>query len=585
MNRDALVIGINRYPFLKEESTNEAQHLKLPATDAEAIAQILETHGNFRVRRLPEKLIDGKWQVDPWGNVSTKELETAIVQLFQPEGDRIPDTALLFFAGHGQQIDRPGEVIQSYLAASDACLRKNIWGVSLQKLRQILKKSPVKQQIIFLDCCKSGELFNFSLDELQIVELDKLRFFITASRESENAYSSPTGKHGALTEILLKGLNPQRTLEGIVNSVNLKEFVENATIEVPQKPLVSNDYAKILLTATPQKKHLLEQLKVPINPDETIGLNWKCIHTLTDHADIIKSVAISPDGKIIASGSLDQTIKLWDLATGKLLETITQHSGGVTWVTFSKDGQTLVSSSANPDGTIKLWDVNTYKLKTSLKSNDWIVVSVWSIALSPDGKTLASAHHTDSTVKIWDLTTQTMQRTLRGHIWAVHSVAFSPDGQTVASGSFDSNIKLWNVRTGRQIYNLNGPSHSPVGVVKSFFSDNIIYTVAFSPDGQTLASGGAKQPIKLWRLSNGELRMILTGHSTDVYTVAFSPDGKNLASGSADGTIRIWDLSTGEPTFTLGHSDAVYSLAFSPDGQIIVSGSGDKTIKVWGNNK
>jgi WD40 repeat protein len=150
-----------------------------------------------------------------------------------------------------------------------------------------------------------------------------------------------------------------------------------------------------------------------------------------------------------------------------------------------------------------------------------------------------------------------------------------------ASGSFDSNIKLWNAQTGRQIYNLNGPADSPVGLIKSFFSNNIVYTVAFSPDGQTLASSGENQPIKLWRLSNGELKMILTGHSKQVYTVAFSPDGKSLASGSADGTIRIWDLFTGESTFTLGHSNAVYSLAFSSDGQIIVSGSKDKTIKVW----
>lgn len=578
MNRDALVIGINRYPWFKETPTGEAKHLKLAAKDAEAIAQLLETQGNFIVRRLPESSIDGKMQVDPLKTVTAEELESAIVQLFQPEGERIPDSALLFFAGHGLRYKPIGGVTQGYLATSDTSPRKNIWGISLQLLRQILNKSPIKQQIIFLDCCKSGELFNFSFDDFQIAESDKLRFFVTASREFETAYSSNTGQHGALTEIILKGLDPSLTSDGVVTSIHLKQFIEEQLIQVPQKPLVSNGSKEILLTCILEKKHLLHSLgaRASTNPAK-----WVCSHTLMGHADTVKSVAISPDGKIIASGSLDQTIKLWDLATGKLLETITEHSGAVTCVTFSRDGQTLASSSANPDGTIKLWDVNTGKLTTTLKADDWIVLSVWSIACSPDGKTLVSGHHADSTVKIWDLTTQTLLHTLRGHIWAVHSVAFSLDGQTVASGSFDGNIKLWNVRTGREIHNLQGLAHHPVNPFKSFFNDNIVYTVAFSPDGQTLASGGEKQPIKLWSLSNGNVKGILTGHSQSVYTVAFSPDGKTLASGSSDFTIRIWNLLTGEPTFTLGHSGSVYSLAFSTDGQIIVSGSGDKTIKVW----
>ncbi len=576
MNRDALVIGINRYPWFKATPTGEAQHLKLAAEDAEAIAQVLETHGDFRVTRLPESLIDGRFQVDPKQMVKVAELQTAIEELFQPKGDRTPDTALLFFAGHGLQNQRVGEITQGYLASSDASPRKSIWGVSLQWLRQILNKSPIKQQIIFLDCCHSGELFNFSFDDLQIAASDKMRFFVTASREFESAYSSPSGKHGAFTEMLLKGLNPTGIAEGVVTSMDLKQFMEQELIQVPQKPLVSDGSREILLTSTPEKKHLLYSSNA-----SSKNSNWVCRDILTGHGDRVTSVAISPDGKIIASGSLDTTIKLWDLASGKLLETITEHSGAVTCVTFSQDGQRLASSSANPDGTIKLWDVNTGKLTGTLKADDWIVLSVWSIAFSPDGKTLVSGHHADSTVKIWDVTTQKLLHTLRGHVWAVHSVAFSLDGQTVASGSFDGNIKLWNVSTGREIYNLHALAHHPVGLLKSFFSDNIIYTVAFSPDGKTLASAGEKQPIKLWLLNNGNVKTVLKGHSQNIYTVAFSPDGKTLASGGADGIIRIWDLLTGEPTFTLGHSGSVYSLAFSTDGQIIVSGSGDKTIKVW----
>lgn len=311
------------------------------------------------------------------------------------------------------------------------------------------------------------------------------------------------------------------------------------------------------------------------------NLTWKCLHTLTEHSELVRAIAISPDGEIIASASLDHTIKIWSLITGELLNTITGHSGPVTCVTFSNDGKTLASSSAYKDGTIKLWDIKTGNLKSTLKGDDWVVLSIWSIAISPDGKMLASGHHADSTVKIWNLETQKIERILRGHVWAVESVKFSPNGQILVSGSLDSNIKIWNPYTGRQIRNLNGPQESPISLVKSWFSDKSVYTVAFSPDGQNIASGGAKQPIQLWRLSNGEVKTNLTGHTDTVYSVAFSPDGKTLASGSADCTIRIWDLFTGEPIHTLGHSSDVYSVAFSPDGQTLVSSSSDRTIKIW----
>ena len=330
---------------------------------------------------------------------------------------------------------------------------------------------------------------------------------------------------------------------------------------------------------------------------EEIPPAWVLKKTLTGHSDLVKSVAIHPDGQIFASCSLDQTIKVWNLATGELLHTIAEHSGSVTCVTFSSDGKTLASSSSNPDGTIKFWDAKTWKLKGAIKADDWVVLSIWSIAISPDGKTLVSGHHADSTVKVWDLETREvldretkesrynitgkLRHTLRGHVWAVHSVAINSDGKTLASGSFDSNIKIWNASTSRQIRNLNGPGEGPVGWTRSFLSDRIVYSVTFSPDGQTLASGGANQPIQLWRTSNYEQKSSLQGHSDDVYSVTFSPDGKHLASGSGDGTIRIWDLFTAEPIHTLGHSDTVYTVGFSPDGQTLVSGSKDKTIKIW----
>lgn len=308
---------------------------------------------------------------------------------------------------------------------------------------------------------------------------------------------------------------------------------------------------------------------------------WKCRYTLTNHTDIIKSIAIHPNGQIFASCSLDRTIKIWNINTGQLLHNISAHSSGITCVTFSNDGNILASSSAYPNATIKLWDTKTWQVKRTLRADDWVVLSIWSIAMSADGKTLVSGHHADSTVKVWNAETGQLRHTLRGHVWAVHSVAIAPDGQTIASASFDSNIKIWNANTGRQLRNLNGPGEGPVGWTRSFFSDNSVYSVAFSPDGTTLASGGAKQPIKLWSLSSGETKSTLSGHTDEVLTVAFSPDGKYLASGSSDRTIRIWDLSQAEPVYTLGHADTVQTLAFSPDGSTLISGGRDRTIKIW----
>ncbi|HAZ44467.1 MAG TPA: hypothetical protein DDW76_09420 [Cyanobacteria bacterium UBA11369] len=260
MNRDALVIGLNRYSFLRNSPTSEAQHLKAAAADAEKMACLLETQGNFTVKRFPEGLIDGKLQVDPIGNVTTAELEDAIARLFNPNTNSPPDTALLYFAGHGLRQELKGGVTEGYLAASDACLRKEKWGVSLRWLRELLKKSPVRQQIVWLDCCKSGELFNFAQEDLQIADLQKARFFIAAARDFEDAYSNLTGESGALTEILLSGLNPSQYFNGVVTSVTLTKFINRQLLPVPQKPVIYYDKRQpIYLTATAEKKHLLKQ--------------------------------------------------------------------------------------------------------------------------------------------------------------------------------------------------------------------------------------------------------------------------------------------------------------------------------------
>ena len=254
MDREALVVGINRYPLLRNQETKKPQHLEKPAADAEAIAQMLEKYGNFRVRRLPEVYHqEGKRGVDPnpapANLVTMTVLETAIAQLFNPKGQgrSIPDTALLFFAGHGLRKEQGG-VTEGFLATSDAKLHGGQWGVSLRWLRELLQKSPVRQQIVWLDCCHSGELLNF--DEVDPGNLGKVldRCLISACRKFEVSREQLQGEHGILTAALLQSLDPVRDVDGWVTNYKLAEFINKQMSAELQRPIFHNSGGAIILT-------------------------------------------------------------------------------------------------------------------------------------------------------------------------------------------------------------------------------------------------------------------------------------------------------------------------------------------------
>src|SRR6266850_2327626 len=286
----------------------------------------------------------------------------------------------------------------------------------------------------------------------------------------------------------------------------------------------------------------------------------------TGHSGQVLSLAFTSDNKLLASGSVDKTIVLWDPATGNQLRTLKGHNGTVGAIAFSPDDKLLASGSA--DNTIKIWDVAGVREKQTMTGHTLYVSSV---AFSPDGKMLASGSG-DQTAKLWDIATGRELRTLVAGPTTMAglavSVAFSRDGKTLATGA--QLVKLWDVRSGNEIRTIkvtesNAPMERPI---------------AFSYDGSMLATGGGG--VKLWDVATGKALRTLPG---DARALSFSPDQKTLA-GSDRTEIKLWNISTGQELQTVAGSQlGVDSVAFNADGKLLAVGNSDNTVVLWDSDK
>ncbi|MEG4498122.1 AAA-like domain-containing protein [Microcoleus sp. F10-C6] len=275
------------------------------------------------------------------------------------------------------------------------------------------------------------------------------------------------------------------------------------------------------------------------------------------HKAAVMAVDISPDSKLIASASVDKTVKLWR-RDGREIATLKGHQASIKTVKFSPNGQLIASGS--DDNTVKVWRLDGTLLKTFQGHS----ASVWGVAFSPDGETIASASG-DNTVKLWNQD-GTLLKTLQGHTAGVGSVVFSPDGETIASASGDKTVKLWK-RDGTFLRTLEGHI-------------SVLCSVAFSPDSKIIASASGDKTVKLWK-RDGTLLRTLEGHTAVVSALAFSPDGQTIASASRDKTVKLWNVDGTELTTFRGHSAAIWGVNWSPDGSFIASAGGENTVRLW----
>lgn len=383
-----------------------------------------------------------------------------------------------------------------------------------------------------------------------VARLDGIKFGIAAleeiyqKRQRENKPFTPPPDNGFDHKRRILVMAGGMAVIGLtVAGVGIVRFI------VPQK-------ANVVSGPTPTPKHMPSPTATPPPPGTTLATYL--------HGGEVDTVAWSPDGTRVASGSRDSFARVWDVATGTKLVSYQGHSDWIRGVAWSPDGKKIASGSH--DKTVQIWDAATGNPILTYHGH---LAQVLTVAWSPDGRRIASGS-LDRTVQVWDAATGTTILTYSGHTAEVRAVAWSPNGDLLASGSADQTVQLWDALTGGQVLTYHGHS---LGV----------NSVAWSPDAQSLASASDDHTAKVWDAATGGNTLIITyRHHTDlVRSVRWSPNGKRIASGSADRTAQIWDGQGVNQFVYTGHSNWVHAVAWSPDGRRIASGSADKTVQIW----
>lgn len=367
------------------------------------------------------------------------------------------------------------------------------------------------------------------------------------------------GADSKLVKYLTGALKPQMPPGGALKTSDIDKF--RRWVDEGGKaddPIVANSNVKSPLSSSPR----LPIARGGAADRVKIGKTF-----LLQRAAPVTTLTFSPEGKILAVGTYRE-VQFWNPDARKMISSWKGHADAIRSLSYSKDGKFLAAAGgiSGGAGEVRIWDVVTEKeVQVLAEHSD----SVNGVAFSPDGTKIATAS-ADKTIKIWDLKTGKSIFTGKDHSDSVLGVSWSPDGKTIASCSSDKSVKIWDVATLKRLYSLGG-------------HDDVVTSVQFNPDSKSLVTASSDKSARMWGLGpdGGNQTATLSGHSQGVLSVAYSPSGQMLATCSADKTVKLW-LSNGSLVRTLSEEkDWVYSVRFSPDGKLVAAGGWDGSVMIW----